>query len=136
LLWLAPYGCAHVGWPATTTIFIDATYPRSRPTKNEISAGTSPAGRPPEKERLKPVINIGIGRDDPRHWVKAAYLLIDAIENRETGPHDPLPIRAEIAAKLGIHQATVGRAYRELIEMGIIYWVDGHGYFPNVRGRM
>jgi DNA-binding GntR family transcriptional regulator len=81
------------------------------------------------------MVTIGNGRDDPRQWVKAAYLLTDAIESGETGPRGKLPARAEIAAKLGIHEATVSRANRELTEMGIIYRVDGHGYFPNVRGR-
>jgi DNA-binding GntR family transcriptional regulator len=80
------------------------------------------------------MVTIGNGRDDPRQWVKAAYLLTDAIESGETGPQGKLPARAEIAAKLGIHEATVSRANRELTEMGIIYRVDGYGYFPNIRG--
>ncbi|MGD0063497.1 MAG: winged helix-turn-helix domain-containing protein [Streptosporangiaceae bacterium] len=78
------------------------------------------------------MVTIGIGRDDPRRWVKAAYLLIDMIESGETGPQDKLPTRSEVAAKLSISEGTVARAYRELIDMGIIYRVDGHGYFPNV----
>jgi DNA-binding transcriptional MocR family regulator len=45
-----------------------------------------------------------------------------------------LPARSEVAAKMGITEATVMRAYRELTEMGIIYRVDGHGYFPDIRG--
>jgi len=31
---------------------------------------------------------VGNGRDDPRQWVKAAYLLLDATE---TGPQGKLP---------------------------------------------
>jgi len=81
------------------------------------------------------MVTIGIGRDDPRQWVQAAYLLMDAMESGKTGPQDPLPGRAEIAAKLGIREATVTRAYRELMEMGIIYRVDGYGYFPASAAR-
>jgi len=72
------------------------------------------------------VITVGNGRDDPRQWVKAAYLLIDATE---TGPQGKLPPRAEVAAKLGINQTTVTRAYRELTALGIIWQVPGLGYF-------
>jgi DNA-binding GntR family transcriptional regulator len=78
------------------------------------------------------MVAIGIGRDDPRRWVKAAYHLIDAMERGETGPQHQLPTRSEVAAKLNISAETVARAYRELIDMGIIYRVDGYGYFPNI----
>jgi DNA-binding GntR family transcriptional regulator len=67
------------------------------------------------------MVTIGIGRNDPRQWVKAAYLLTDEMQSGKKGPQDPLPSRAEIAAKLSISEATVTRAYRELTEMGIIY---------------
>lgn len=73
---------------------------------------------------------IGIGRDDPRRWVKAAYQLIDAMESGETGPQGQLPTRSQVAARLSISETTVTRAYRELTGMGIIYRVDGYGYFP------
>ena len=69
---------------------------------------------------------VGTGRDDPRQWVKAAYLLIDATQ---TGPPGKLPPRAEVAAKLDINEATVTRAYRELTALGIIREVPGLGYF-------
>jgi DNA-binding GntR family transcriptional regulator len=78
---------------------------------------------------------IGTGRDDPRRWVKAAYQLIDAMECGETGPQGQLPARSEVAARLSISEETVARAYRELIDMGIIYRVDGYGYFPTSTAR-
>jgi hypothetical protein len=37
------------------------------------------------------MVAIGNGRDDPRQWVKTAYLLADAIESGDTGPRDKLP---------------------------------------------
>jgi hypothetical protein len=107
------------------------TFSSSQGMRNVISAGISLAANPPE-EGLEPMVTIGIGRDDPRRWVKAAYLLIDTIESGETGPQDKLPTRSEVAAKLDISEAMVSRAYRELAGMGIVYRVHGHGYFPNV----
>jgi hypothetical protein len=44
------------------------------------------------------MVTIGIGRDDPRHWVKAAYLLIDAIENREAGPQEGTDARVRVTS--------------------------------------
>ena len=70
------------------------------------------------------MVTIGNGRDDPRQWVKAAYLLTDAMES---DPDGKPPSRSEIAAKLGVHQTTVARAYRELGARGIIRHVPGHG---------
>ena len=73
------------------------------------------------------MVTIGNGRDDPRQWVKAAYLLIDAMDS---DPDGKPPSGSEIAAKLGIHQTTVARAYRELRALGIIRHVPGHGILP------
>jgi DNA-binding GntR family transcriptional regulator len=64
--------------------------------------------------------------------VKAAYYLTDMMETWEPGPRRQLPTRSAVAAKLDIADRTVERAYRELVHMGIIYRVDGHGYFRNV----
>ncbi len=75
------------------------------------------------------MVTIGTGREDPRAWVQAAYLLLGAMQDGQTGPRGKLPAGPEIAAKLGVHRMTVARAYRELVDMGIIYLVPGHGYF-------
>jgi DNA-binding GntR family transcriptional regulator len=80
------------------------------------------------------MVTIGTGRDDPRVWVQAAYLLLGAMQEGRTGPQGKLPAGSEIAAKLGIQRKTVARAYRELTDMGIIYLVPGYGYFPKVKG--
>ncbi len=77
-----------------------------------------------DQEQARSVAVIGNGRDDPRRWVQAAYLLVDAMDG---APDGKPPSRPEIAAKLGIHQATVARAYRELRALGIIRPVPGHG---------
>ncbi len=74
------------------------------------------------------MVIIGLGRDDPRAWVRAAYLLLDAAQG--SGPADKLPSQAEIAAKLGISMHTAGRAYGELAQRGFVHLVAGHGYFP------
>jgi DNA-binding GntR family transcriptional regulator len=80
------------------------------------------------------MVIIGLGRNDPRRWVKAAYAVLDTMESGETDPHDPVPSKAELARKLSISAHTAGRALRELADMGIIYHVPGHGYFPNTAG--
>ena len=75
---------------------------------------------------------IGAGRaDDPRQWVQAAYLLLDAVEG---GLCDPgkLPTQAKVAAEIGVNRSTVTRAYRELANLGIVYLVPGLGYFAAV----
>jgi DNA-binding GntR family transcriptional regulator len=80
------------------------------------------------------VVIIGLGRNDPRLWVKAAYVLLDAMESAETAPRNPVLSKAELTGKLRISANTAGRALRELADTGIIYQVPGHGYFPTHRG--
>jgi DNA-binding GntR family transcriptional regulator len=56
---------------------------------------------------------IGEGRaDDPRQWVQAAYLVLDAIEDGALSGLGKLPTQEEIAAEMGVHRATVRHAYR------------------------
>ena len=81
------------------------------------------------------VVIIGLGKNDPRRWVKAAYAVLNAIESGGTGPRDPVPSKAELARKLGISADTAGRALRELADMGIVYHIPGRGYFPNTGGE-
>ncbi len=69
------------------------------------------------------MVTIGLGRQDPRQWVKAAYAVTDAMQRGQTGPHAKLPARIELARILGVHYQTVARAYQELAGMGIIYLV-------------
>jgi DNA-binding GntR family transcriptional regulator len=76
------------------------------------------------------MVMIGAGRaDDPRQWVQAAYLILDAIEGGGLGELGKLPTQAELAAEMGVNRVTVSRAYRELSDMGIVYLVPGLGYF-------
>jgi DNA-binding GntR family transcriptional regulator len=70
----------------------------------------------------------------PRRWVKAAYVVLDAMESRETGPRNPVPSKAELTGNLRISANTAGRALQELADMGIIHQVPGHGYFPQHQG--
>jgi len=73
---------------------------------------------------------IGAGRaDDPRQWVRAAYLLLDAIEGGGLGELGKLPTQAEMAEEMCVKRATVTRACQELADMGIVYLVPGLGYF-------
>lgn len=77
------------------------------------------------------VVAIGFGPGDPRAWVRAAYLVIAAME--ACGPRDRLPTRAQICGELGISPGRVARAYRELAGLGLVREVRGLGYFPAVR---
>jgi DNA-binding GntR family transcriptional regulator len=78
---------------------------------------------------------IGAGRtEDPRQWVQAAYLILDAIEGKVPGELGRLPTQAEMAEEIGVKRATVTRAYHELADMGIVYLVPGLGYFATVGG--
>jgi DNA-binding GntR family transcriptional regulator len=80
------------------------------------------------------VVIVGLGRNDPRRWVKAAYVVLDMIESGKTGSRNPVPSKAELTGKLRMSANTAGRALRELAEMGTIYQVPGYGYFPSHRG--
>jgi DNA-binding GntR family transcriptional regulator len=78
------------------------------------------------------MVMIGAGRaDDPRQWVQAAYLVLDAIEGGGLGELGKLPTQAELAAEMGVNRVTVTRAYRELTDMGIVCLVPGLGYFAH-----
>ncbi len=74
------------------------------------------------------VVTVGVGRDDPRGWVRAAYSVLDVIE--QAGPCDKLPTLAQIAAASGVSRPTAGKACRELARMGLVYRIPGHGYYP------
>jgi DNA-binding GntR family transcriptional regulator len=65
--------------------------------------------------------------------VKAAYAVINEMESGKTGPRNPVPSKDELIGNLRISANTAGRALRELADMGIIYQVPGHGYFPSIR---
>jgi DNA-binding GntR family transcriptional regulator len=77
------------------------------------------------------MVGIGVGPADPRAWVRAAYKLIEAAE--ASTPGSKLPAQAQITAELGISEATVRRACRELTRLGLIRLVPGHGYYPEIR---
>jgi DNA-binding GntR family transcriptional regulator len=78
---------------------------------------------------------IGDGRaDDPRQWVQAAYLVLDTIEDGGLGKLGKLPTQAEVAGEMGVSRATVSHAYRELVDLGIVYLVPGLGYFAAAGG--
>jgi DNA-binding GntR family transcriptional regulator len=92
--------------------------------------------RRPDRLGRAHMVTIGAGRaDDPRQWVQAAYLLLDAIEGGGLGELGKLPTQAEVVEEMGVNRATVTRAYDELADMGIVYLVPGLGYFARVGGR-
>jgi DNA-binding transcriptional regulator YhcF (GntR family) len=72
------------------------------------------------------MVTLGTGRDDPRGWVRAAYLLADAAG--QAAPGDKLPTQTELTTRLGISPDTAARACQELARLGLIHLVPGHGY--------
>ena len=74
------------------------------------------------------MVRIGTGRDDPRAWVRAAYLLLDAAESARPG--DKLPSQPYVMAKIGVSVTSVRHACQELARLGLVHLVAGHGYFP------
>jgi DNA-binding transcriptional regulator YhcF (GntR family) len=74
------------------------------------------------------MVTIGTGRDDPRAWVRAAYLILDAADT--AGPAGKLPTHAQTAAALSVSRFTAARACQELTRMGLIRLIPGHGYYP------
>jgi DNA-binding GntR family transcriptional regulator len=74
------------------------------------------------------MVTVGTGRDDPRGWVRAAYSVLDVIE--QAGPGDKLLTLAQIAAASGVSRPTAGRACQELARMGLVSRIPGHGYYP------
>ena len=69
------------------------------------------------------MVTVGTGRDDPRGWVRAAYGVLDVIE--QAGPRDKLPTLAQIAAASGVSRTTAARACQELARMGLVCLIPG-----------
>jgi DNA-binding GntR family transcriptional regulator len=74
------------------------------------------------------MVSIGAGPSDPRAWVRTAYKLIEAAD--AAAPGDKLPAQHQITDELGISPATARRACRELVRLGLIRHIPGHGYYP------
>jgi len=77
------------------------------------------------------MVTLGTGRDDPRAWVRAAYAVLDVIE--QAGPRDKLPTLAQIAATSGVSRSAAARACQELARLGLVCLIPGHGYYPSAR---
>jgi DNA-binding FadR family transcriptional regulator len=77
------------------------------------------------------MVTIGTGRTDPRAWVRAAYLLLDAAGQAEPG--GKLPSQAQVTAQLGVSTFTVRHACQELARLGLARLVPGHGYYDGKR---
>jgi DNA-binding transcriptional regulator YhcF (GntR family) len=78
------------------------------------------------------MVTLGTGRDDPRAWVRAAYLLADAAG--QAAPGAKLPTQSELTTRLGISPDTATRACQELARLGIVHLVAGHGYYAGDSG--
>jgi len=75
-----------------------------------------------------PEVIIGTGRDDPRKWVAAAYMILDTIERGETGEYGVIPPRSAYTRQLDSHHHAVTLAHRELVRLGIIRRIANRYY--------
>jgi hypothetical protein len=98
--------------------------PGRKPRRAAGSPATSQAARPPGDTAQPVIVTTLPGRDDPRAWVRAAYLLLDA-----SSPGDKLPSRAQVTARLGVSADTASRAFRELARLGLVRLAPGRGYY-------
>ena len=73
------------------------------------------------------MVTIGTGRTDPRDWVRAAYLILDAAGR--AGPGDKVLSQTQITAQLGISTFTARHASQELARLGLVRLVPCHGYY-------
>jgi len=65
--------------------------------------------------------------------VKAAYLLIDAMERGETGPQGQLPTSSEVAAKLGIGDTYLGEGTSEALVLALNEFREFLTFYPTNR---
>ncbi len=78
---------------------------------------------PPEMQRL---INDGSGRP---LYDRVYRLIADAIERGELGPGDRIPAERALCEQLGVSRVTVRRAFKRLVEDGLIVSGVGRGSF-------
>lgn len=63
-------------------------------------------------------------------WEKVAADLRKSLRARHDGVMAPLPSEAEMAVRHGVSRNTVRRAYRELVEEGLVVVRHGAGAYP------
>lgn len=66
-------------------------------------------------------------------WQRVAVALRDRLEAGEFRPAGPLPSEAELVAEFHVSRNTVRRAYRQLVDEGLVVIRHGAGAFPAPR---
>ena len=78
-----------------------------------------------------------VGGDGERasgtEWGRVAAALRDRLEAGEFSPGAPMPSEAQLGAEFGVSRNTVRRAYRHLVEAGLVVVRHGRGAFPAPR---
>lgn len=72
-------------------------------------------------------------REPMTAWERVAASLRVRLDAREFGTSTPLPSEAELVAEHGVSRNTVRRAYKELVDEGLVVIRHGAGAFPAPR---
>ena len=66
-------------------------------------------------------------------WERVADVLRQRLASGEVSPSMPLPSEADLVAKFDVSRNTVRRAYRQLVDEGLVVIRHGAGAFPAPR---
>lgn len=78
------------------------------------------------------VVGDAVTRGSPTTaWERVANVLRERLA--DTSPSTPLPSEAELVAEFGVSRNTVRRAYRQLVDEGLVVIRHGSGAFPAPR---
>lgn len=73
------------------------------------------------------------GRLPRTEWGRVATALQERLEAGEFAADTPLPSEAALVAEFGVSRNTVRRAYRHLVDVGVVVVRHGAGAFPAPR---
>lgn len=62
-------------------------------------------------------------------WEQVAAQLRARIAAGEFGPDDPLPSLVRLQQETGLNDKTIRKAYKKLMEQGLVEAVNGRGYY-------
>lgn len=79
------------------------------------------------------VAGIAAGKPPGTEWGRIAAALIARLEAGEFAPDMPMPSEAALVAEFGVSRNTVRRAYKHLVEVGVVVVRHGAGAFPAPR---
>ena len=79
------------------------------------------------------VVGSGAGGLPATEWGRVASALRDRLDAGEFAADAPMPSEAALGAEFGVSRNTVRRAYRHLVDQGVVVVRHGAGAFPAPR---